>query len=48
MRSVAEKLGVEIQAGETELPGEELTKILISRAKETGKTEEQINAILAE
>jgi hypothetical protein len=48
MKAMAEKLGVEIQAEETELPGEELTKILIQRAKETGKTEDQINAILAE
>jgi hypothetical protein len=45
---MAEKLGVEIQGNESELPAQELTKILISRAKETGKTENEINAILAE
>ena len=46
--SLAEKLGVELAAGEENLDAAELTNTLISRAKEAGKTTEEINALLAD
>lgn len=33
---MAAKLGVEVQAGESDLPAEELTNTLIARAKQAG------------
>jgi alkylhydroperoxidase/carboxymuconolactone decarboxylase family protein YurZ len=44
MNDLAAKLGVEVQAGEENLSAEELTSVLMQRAKEAGKTEEEINA----
>jgi hypothetical protein len=35
-KSLAEKLGVELEAGESDLSAGELTPILIKRAKEAG------------
>ena len=43
---MAAKLGVEIQAGDDQLAAEDLTNTLIQRAKESGKTEQQIAAAL--
>ena len=43
---MAGKLGVEIMAGDDQLPAEDLTNALIARAKEAGKTEQQIAAAL--
>ena len=44
MNDLAAKLGVEVQAGEENLGAEELTSVLMQRAKEAGKSEEEINA----
>jgi hypothetical protein len=46
MNDLASKLGVEVAAGEEELPAPELTKILMQRAKESGKTTEDIAAAM--
>jgi len=43
MNDLAAKLGVEVQPGEENLSAEELTQVLMQRAKEAGKTEEEIN-----
>lgn len=48
MKALAEKLGVEVQPGEAEMGADELTQILIARAKEAGKTEEEINQAISE
>ena len=48
MQDMASKLGVEIQAGDEDIPAEELTNTLIERAKAAGKTEAEINAALEE
>jgi hypothetical protein len=47
MKTLAENLGVDLQAGEDLLPADELTQTLISRAKEAGKTEEEINQAIS-
>ena len=44
MNDLAAKLGVEVQAGEENLGAVELTSVLMQRAKEAGKSEEEINA----
>ena len=48
MKSLAEKLGVEVAAGDEDLSASDLTNTLMQRAKEAGKSEEEINAIMAE
>lgn len=45
---MAAKLGVELQAGEDQMDASELTNTLIERAKQSGKSEAEINAALAE
>ena len=44
MKSLAEKLGVEVAAGDEDLSASDLTNTLMQRAKEAGKSEEEINA----
>lgn len=44
---MAAKLGVDLVAGDADLPAEELTNTLIERAKATGKTDKEINAALS-
>jgi len=46
-KSLADKLGVDIGPGEESLPADELTQTLIARAKEAGKSEEEINAAVS-
>jgi len=46
MLDLASKLGVEVAAGEESLGASELTNILIQRAKESGKSEAEINAAI--
>lgn len=46
--SLAQKLGVDLQEGEEDLPAAELTNALIQRAKESGKTMEEINKIMSD
>lgn len=48
MKSLAEKLGVEIAAGDEDLSASDLTNTLMQRAKDAGKTEDEINAVMAE
>ena len=48
VKTMADKLNVELQEGESDLPPSQITSTLIARAKEQGKTESEINAILAE
>ena len=48
MNDLASKLGVDVQAGDENVSGEELTSIFIQRAKEAGKSTEEINQALAE
>lgn len=48
MNDLAGKLGVEVQAGDEDLSAEDLTNTFIQRAKEAGKTQEEIDAALAE
>ena len=48
MNNLAAKLGVEVQPGDENLAGEELTNQFMQRAKEAGKTTEEINQALAE
>ena len=48
MKSLADKLGVEIEAGDSALGADELTQTLIERAKAAGKSEEEINQAIAE
>jgi hypothetical protein len=46
MQDLAAKLGVEVAAGEENLSAEELTQTLMQRAKEAGKSEDEINAAM--
>ena len=48
LNDMAAKLGVEVQAGDEDLPAADLTQVMIERAKAAGKTEAEINAALAE
>jgi len=48
MAEIASKLGVELAAGDDDLPAEDLTTVLMQRAKEAGKTDEEINAVFEE
>ena len=48
MNDLAGKLGVEVQAGDEDLSAEDLTTTMIGRAKEAGKTQDEINAALEE
>ena len=48
MKSLAEKLGVEIAAGDENLSAQDLTTTLMQRAKDAGKSEEEINAVMTE
>ena len=43
MNDLASKLGVDVQAGDENVSGEELTNMFIQRAKEAGKSTEEIN-----
>jgi len=43
MQDIASKLGVELQPGEEELSASDLTATLMQRAKEAGKTDDEIN-----
>jgi alkylhydroperoxidase/carboxymuconolactone decarboxylase family protein YurZ len=45
---LASKLGVEVQAGDEDLPAEDLTNVFIQRAKDAGKSESEISQALAE
>jgi len=44
---MAANLGVELQEGDTEMEPSALTQQLILRAKEAGKSESEINAIIS-
>lgn len=48
MNDLAAKLGVEIQAGDEDLPADDLTNTLMERAKAAGKTGEEIAAAMEE
>lgn len=48
MNDLASKLGVDVQAGDVDLSAEDLTNTMIERAKQAGKTQEEIDAALAE
>lgn len=48
MNDLASKLGVDVQAGDVDLSAEDLTNTMIERAKAAGKTQEEIDAALAE
>jgi len=48
MQDLAAKLGVEVAAGEENLSAEELTQTLMQRAKEAGKSADEINAAMEE
>jgi hypothetical protein len=48
MKSIAANLGVEIAAGEEDLSASDLTNTLMQRAKEAGKSDEEIQAAMAE
>jgi alkylhydroperoxidase/carboxymuconolactone decarboxylase family protein YurZ len=43
---MAAKLGVEVQEGDEDLPAADLTQVMMQRAQEAGKTEEEIAAAL--
>lgn len=45
---MASKLGVEVQAGDEDLSGSDLTAIMMQRAKDAGHSDAEINAALAE
>jgi hypothetical protein len=45
---LATKLGVDVQPGDENLAGEELTQQFIARAKEAGKSSDEINQALSE
>jgi len=47
-KSLAQKFGVELQDGEEDLSASDLTQTLMSRAKEAGKTDEEIAAAMAD
>jgi len=48
LNDMASKLGVDIMEGDEDLPAADLTQAMIARAQEAGKSEEEINAALAE
>ena len=48
VNDIAGKLGVDVQPGDEDLSAEDLTNVMIQRAKEAGKTEQEINAALSE
>ena len=48
INDMATKLGVEVQAGDEDLPAEDLTQVMIARAQEAGMSEAQISQALAE
>jgi hypothetical protein len=48
MADIAAKLGVELAAGDEDMAAEDLTALLMQRAKEAGKTAEEINAAFEE
>ena len=48
MNDLASKLGVDVQPGDVDLPAEDLSNVMIQRAKEAGKTEAEINAAFEE
>jgi hypothetical protein len=48
MNDLAAKLGIEVQPGDSNLAGSDLTNEFISRAKQAGKSTEEINQALAE
>jgi len=48
MNDLAGKLGVEVQPGDVDLSAEDLSNVMIQRAKEAGKTEAEINAAFEE
>lgn len=48
LTALAGKLGVDVQAGDEDLPAEDLTQAMIARAQEAGKSEAEISAALAE
>jgi hypothetical protein len=48
MNDLAAKLGVEVQPGDVDLSAEDLSNVMIQRAKEAGKTEAEINAAFEE
>jgi alkylhydroperoxidase/carboxymuconolactone decarboxylase family protein YurZ len=43
---MAAKLRVEVQEGDEDLPAADLTQVMMQRAQEAGKTEEEIAAAL--
>lgn len=48
MQQMADKLGVDIQAGDEDLGAEDLMNTLTERAKAGGKTDEEIQNALTE
>lgn len=48
LNDMAAKLGVEVQPGDEDLPAEDLTQVMMARAQEAGKTEQEIAAAMAE
>lgn len=48
LTALAGKLGVAVQAGDEDLPAEDLTQAMIARAQEAGKSEAEISAALAD
>jgi len=48
MKSLAEKLGVEVAAGDEDLSAADLTSTMMQRAKDAGKTDQEINAVMTE
>jgi len=42
LNDLASKLGVEVQAGDESLAAEDLTNVFIQRAKDAGKTDQEI------
>lgn len=48
MNDLAGKLGVDVQPGDVDLSAEDLSNVMIQRAKEAGKTEAEINAAFEE
>jgi hypothetical protein len=45
---LAAKLGVDVQAGDEDIPAEDLMNTLMERAKAGGKTDAEISAALEE
>ena len=46
LNDMAAKLGVEVQEGDEDLPAADLTQVMMQRAQEAGKTEEEIAAAM--